>query len=88
MHDPAAIDGDGLAGDESGIGGGEEDDNAGLAIRTIDCPHCGEPVVVELELDGGEQATIQDCWVCCRPIRLSWRTEEGKLDDMEVRAGD
>jgi hypothetical protein len=66
---------------------GGEDDDAGLAVRTIDCPHCGEPVVVELELDGGEQEAIQDCSVCCRPIRLAWRSEGGALAGLDVRAG-
>jgi len=55
------------------------DDDAGLAVRTIACPHCGEPVVVELELDGGDQEQIQDCSVCCRPIRLTWGTAAGGL---------
>jgi hypothetical protein len=64
-----------------------EDDDAGLAVRTIECPHCGEPVVVELELDGGEQEAIQDCSVCCRPIRLAWRAEDGRLGSLEVGPG-
>lgn len=58
----------------------ESDDDAGLAVRTIACPHCGEPVVVELELDGGAQEAIHDCSVCCRPIRLQWTERDGRLD--------
>jgi hypothetical protein len=65
----------------------DDSDEAGLAVRTISCPHCGEPVVVELELDGGDQETVQDCSVCCRPIQLTWSTSDGRLDRFEVRAG-
>lgn len=64
----------------------EDDDDAGLAVRTIACPHCGEPVVVELELDGGEQEAIHDCSVCCRPIRLTWRVLDGRLDGFNSSA--
>ena len=63
------------------------DDDAGLAVRTIACPHCGEPVVVELELDGGGQEAIHDCSVCCRPIRLTWRVLDGRLDGFQSGAG-
>jgi hypothetical protein len=64
-------DGDGLDDDD--------DDDAGLAVRTIDCPHCGEPMVVELELDGGDQEAIHDCSVCCRPVRFTWQVSGGQL---------
>ena len=63
------------------------DDDAGLAVRTVSCPHCGEPVVVELELDGGAQETMQDCSVCCRPIQLAWEVRDGRLDRLTVGAG-
>ena len=65
----------------------EGDDDAGIAVRTIACPHCGESVVVELELDGGEQEAIHDCSVCCRPIRLVWRVLDGRLDGFTAGAG-
>lgn len=61
-------------------GEADDDDDAGLAVRTIACPHCGEAVVVELELDGGSQEAIHDCSVCCRPIHLRWSVANGRLD--------
>lgn len=63
------------------------DDDAGLAVRTIECPHCGENVVVELELDGGDQEIIQDCSVCCRPISISWHVSAGQLTGLESGPG-
>lgn len=35
----------------------------------IDCPYCGEPV--EVDVDIAETGTlVVDCSVCCRPIEL------------------
>lgn len=66
---------------------GGDDDDAGIAVRTITCPHCGEPVVVELELDGGDQEAIHDCSVCCRPIRLRWQVGGGRLAHLDAAPG-
>lgn len=64
-----------------------DDDDAGLAVRSVACPHCGEPVVVELELDGGDQEAIHDCSVCCRPIRLAWSVRDGRLAGFDAAPG-
>jgi hypothetical protein len=37
---------------------------------TIDCPYCGEPITVTIDCTAGSQDYIEDCAVCCRPIRL------------------
>jgi hypothetical protein len=38
---------------------------------SIDCPHCGEPTDTFPDPDGGgRQEYIEDCAVCCRPIRF------------------
>lgn len=35
------------------------------------CPHCGEPIDTYPDPGGGElQEYIEDCSVCCRPIRF------------------
>jgi hypothetical protein len=37
----------------------------------VTCPHCGEPIDTWPDLGGGErQEYIEDCSVCCRPIRF------------------
>jgi hypothetical protein len=36
----------------------------------IECPFCGEPGEVEVDVDAtepGEHVFVQDCAVCCRP---------------------
>jgi hypothetical protein len=34
------------------------------------CPHCGEPVTALVDRSLPEQDYVEDCEVCCRPIRL------------------
>lgn len=35
------------------------------------CPHCGEPLDAYVDPGGGErQDYVEDCAVCCRPIRF------------------
>ncbi len=47
--------------------------------RMIDCPHCGERLPIALDLTSGEQDGIQDCEVCCRPIRIRYAVEDGHV---------
>jgi transcription elongation factor Elf1 len=37
------------------------------------CPYCGEPIVLELDLSAGSQVYTEDCAVCCQPIRVALR---------------
>jgi len=37
----------------------------------LTCPHCGEPLETYVDPGGGErQEYVEDCAVCCRPIRF------------------
>ena len=36
----------------------------------LTCPWCGESTEVEVEPDLAEQEYIEDCQVCCHPIRV------------------
>ena len=37
----------------------------------LTCPHCGEPLDAFVDPVGGErQDYVEDCAVCCRPIRF------------------
>lgn len=54
--------------------------HAGLLEKAFDCPHCGEPITVLLDLTvEDEQDYVEDCEVCCRPIRLRVVAEDGRL---------
>jgi hypothetical protein len=34
----------------------------------INCPYCGEPLVLTFEPIGEAQQYIEDCQVCCQPM--------------------
>jgi len=44
----------------------------------IECPYCGETIPVLLDLSGGDQGYVEDCSVCCRPIRFILQVHDGE----------
>jgi hypothetical protein len=38
-----------------------------------------------LDLSAGSQHYVEDCEVCCSPIEVSYRVEEGGLSSFEAR---
>jgi hypothetical protein len=40
-------------------------------MNELYCPHCAEPLETYVDPGGGsEQSYVEDCAVCCRPIRF------------------
>lgn len=37
------------------------------------CPCCGETIALAIDDSAGEQAYVEDCHVCCRPIEIAVR---------------
>ncbi|MDH4046799.1 MAG: CPXCG motif-containing cysteine-rich protein [Gammaproteobacteria bacterium] len=56
----------------------------GLALRRIHCPFCAEPLQVELDLSAGDQDYIEDCQVCCQPMRICFAVADGQLISIDV----
>ena len=52
----------------------------------VTCPHCGETVLLFLDLSVESQSYIEDCSVCCRPMTVSYTAAEGELQDVQVEA--
>ena len=54
--------------------------------QSVQCPYCGETFETEIDVSGGSQEYIEDCYVCCRPIlfRIEVGTE-GDLTSLEVQ---
>jgi transcription elongation factor Elf1 len=50
------------------------------------CPHCGERIAMQLDLSTEYQRYTEDCQVCCNPIEISYRAEEGRLIAFEARS--
>jgi hypothetical protein len=48
------------------------------------CPFCGEPIELLVDLSAPDQRYIEDCEVCCRPIRVHARTDRDGLPAVEV----
>lgn len=42
----------------------------GLVEKEVSCPYCGEEIGVLIDCSVEEQDYIEDCQVCCRPIRV------------------
>ncbi|HJY38014.1 MAG TPA: CPXCG motif-containing cysteine-rich protein [Steroidobacteraceae bacterium] len=53
----------------------------------VACPYCGETITLLLDLSVEEQSYIEDCSVCCQPMNVSYRVEDGELAEVSVEAG-
>ena len=49
-------------------------------LTAVDCPYCGESFETDVDTSAGNQDTIEDCPVCCRPIEF--HLETGPDDDV------
>lgn len=54
--------------------------------RSITCPHCWQSIEITLDLSVPEQAYIEDCSVCCRPIAIRMSAAGGELLELEASA--
>jgi hypothetical protein len=57
-------------------------------VASLTCPYCGEPAETFVDPGGGEQQDyVEDCAVCCRPIRFVVRydDEEGEYAVVATR---
>ena len=54
----------------------------------IDCPYCGERIVLLVDGSAGAQEYIEDCQVCCRPININLTVDDDGLPRASVRRDD
>ncbi|TDJ46970.1 MAG: CPXCG motif-containing cysteine-rich protein [Gammaproteobacteria bacterium] len=52
----------------------------------IDCPFCGESITIVVDLSVPGQDYIEDCFVCCRPIRIRYVADDGELISIHAEA--
>ena len=50
------------------------------------CPNCGETITLLLDLSVESQTFLDDCSVCCQPMSVSYRAEDGELAGVSVEA--
>jgi Cysteine-rich CPXCG len=48
------------------------------------CPYCGEVFLLQIDTSQPEQLLVEDCAICCRPIKVSTRCEPGSIVDIEA----
>jgi hypothetical protein len=51
----------------------------------ITCPFCWESLTILLDLSLPEQDYIEDCQVCCQPIRIVYSSEDSVLLNLEAQ---
>lgn len=54
----------------------------------VPCPYCGERIALEVDASVPQQEYVEDCPVCCRPIRLSVRVDPDRPPEVEARRED
>lgn len=60
-----------------------------LHYESITCPYCWETIEISLDLSIEQQRYVEDCSVCCRPIAIGYRAQDGELVEIEaVREGE
>jgi hypothetical protein len=50
------------------------------------CPYCWEEISFLLDFSVAKQSYIEDCEVCCRPIRIFYAAEDFELTDFEAES--
>jgi len=41
------------------------------------CPYCGEPIELVVDCSEELQSYVEDCFVCCRPMMVQVKVEDG-----------
>jgi transcription elongation factor Elf1 len=49
------------------------------------CPYCAQHISMLLDVSVREQAYIEDCEVCCRPIEVHYTTHGGQIDSFDAQ---
>ncbi|MBC97535.1 MAG: CPXCG motif-containing cysteine-rich protein [Halobacteriovoraceae bacterium] len=53
----------------------------------LSCPYCFQNISMVFESLYGGQTYIEDCEVCCSPIEISYKVENGEVILTNVRKG-
>lgn len=55
-----------------------------LDFVDVHCPACGEPITLAIDPSAGAQAYVEDCPVCCRPMRVRVAFDEEGVATVSV----
>lgn len=48
------------------------------------CPYCWETISMLLDISNNNQSYIEDCEVCCHPIRVKFQIENDSIIQFEA----
>jgi len=49
------------------------------------CPYCGEVIFTTVDCSAGSAQYVEDCSVCCQPIRFDLRVSfDGELEQLNL----
>ena len=48
------------------------------------CPYCWQEISFILDMFQRNQEYIEDCEVCCNPIKVNYTSEEGTITNFEA----
>ncbi|MEJ2635493.1 MAG: CPXCG motif-containing cysteine-rich protein [Calditrichia bacterium] len=49
------------------------------------CPYCLQRISMLLDLSVPEQSYIEDCEICCNPIKISYRVRDSEIAEFDAR---
>ena len=52
------------------------------------CPYCWQEISMVLDASVSDQTYIEDCEMCCRPIRVLYTVEDGEIADFTADSTD
>lgn len=50
-----------------------------LHEKPIRCPYCGERMHIVVDTSAGDQSYIEDCQVCCQPMRVEFASSDNEI---------
>jgi hypothetical protein len=50
----------------------------------VDCPFCGELFTIIVDCSEEHQTYIEDCYVCCKPIRFHIQCADDEIVSLET----
>ena len=56
-----------------------------MDAHVIQCPYCGEQIEVLVDYSIKRQEYVEDCQVCCKPMRLSIKMNDGRGAQIDER---
>jgi hypothetical protein len=52
------------------------------------CPYCWQEISMLLDASVSDQSYIEDCEVCCRPIKVWYTADDGEITDLTAESVD